>query len=97
MAPAGDMFQRGELFKGLSNVFGIADDNLIAGFDVMSRDHDAAVNKVLRICRQANVKLNKYKYLGEVILQSGMSPDPRKIQALMAILPPKCKKELHHS
>ena len=36
---------------------------LIAGFDHMGRDYDATLNKVLRICRQANLKLNKDKCL----------------------------------
>ena len=55
------MFQRkiDELFLGLPNVFGIADDILIEGFDEMGRAHDATLNKVLRICRWANLKLNK--------------------------------------
>ena len=57
------MFQRkiDELFQGLSNVFGIVYDIIIAGFQDIGRDHDATLNKVLRICRQANSKLNKDK------------------------------------
>ena len=43
-------------------MFGIADNILIAWFDDIGRDHDATVDKVLRICRQANLKLNKDKY-----------------------------------
>ena len=30
----------------------------------------------------------------EVISQSGVSLDPRKVQALMTMSPPKCEKEL---
>ena len=52
-----------ELFQGLPNVFGIADDILIAEFDDLGRDHDAILDKVLRIYRQANQKLNKDKCL----------------------------------
>ena len=43
--------------------FGIADDILIAVFNDISREHDATLSKVLRICRQANLKLNKDKCL----------------------------------
>ena len=84
-------------------MFGIADDILITCFDDMSRDHDAALNKVLRICRQANIKLKKDKCLfrctgipfySEVISPSSLSLDPRKVQALMSMPLPKCKKEL---
>ena len=39
---AGDMFQKkiDELFNGMPNVFGIADDILIAGFDELGKDHN---------------------------------------------------------
>ena len=59
MASAGDIFLRkiDELFQGLPNVFGTADNILIAGFDDMGRDHDVIFNKVLRICRQVNLKV----------------------------------------
>ena len=65
MAPAGDMFQKktGELFHGISNVFGISDDTVIAGFDELGRDHDATLGNVLRIIRLANLKLNRDKSL----------------------------------
>ena len=38
----GDMFQSeiDEIFKGLPNIFGIADDILIEGYDVDGIDHD---------------------------------------------------------
>ena len=47
------MFQKkiDELFSGILNVFGIADENLIAGFDERSKDHDEILEKVLWICR----------------------------------------------
>ena len=58
-----DMLQRkiDEMFHGLPNIFGIADDILIAGFDDPGRDHDERVDKVLEICMKANLKLNKDK------------------------------------
>ena len=52
-----------ELFQGMPNVFVIADDILITGFNGMDRDHNAIPDKVLWICRQAHLKLNKDKYL----------------------------------
>ena len=63
MAPVGDMFQKkiDELFSGMPNVFGIADDILIAGFNELGRDHDAILDKVLSICRQETLKLNEDK------------------------------------
>ena len=52
-----------DLFHGLSNVYSIADDILIARFDNIGRDNDVALAKVLRICRKANLKFNKDKSL----------------------------------
>ena len=48
VAPTGDMFQRktDKLLHGLPNVFAIADDILIAGFDDLCRDNDETVEKV---------------------------------------------------
>ena len=101
VAWAGNSFRKktDELFHGLPNVFGIADDICIVGFDKVGRNHDATLDKVLRICRQVNLKLNRDKFLfwwtdipfsGEVISWSGGSPDSRKVQALMTMPPLKC-------
>ena len=61
MASAGDMFQKkiDNFFSGMPNDFSIADDISIVGFDKQGSDLDAMLGKVLRICRQANLKLNK--------------------------------------
>ena len=55
------MFQQkiDEIFKDLPNVFGIADDILVLGYDSDDKDHDDTLQKVLQICRQVNTK--KYK------------------------------------
>ena len=65
MAPVSDMFQKKivKLFSSMPNEFSIADDILIAGFDKQEKDHNATLDKVLTICRQANMKLNKDKCL----------------------------------
>ena len=69
----------------------------------MCRHHDSTCDKVLRICRQANLKLINYNclfqctsisFFGEVMLLSGVSLDPREVQTLTAMPPPKCKNEL---
>ena len=41
------MFQKKieEFFRDITNVFGIADDILILGFDAGGRDHDARLTK----------------------------------------------------
>ena len=62
-APAGDMFQWkiDEIFKDVLNVFGIAGDILVAGYEAHGKDHDETVQRGLQRCRQINLKLNKDK------------------------------------
>ena len=83
-------------------VFNIVDDILIAGFYELGRDHNAIQHGVLRICRQENLKLIKGNCLfrcpnipifGEVISQQDVSPDARKVQALMDMPLPKSKRD----
>ena len=47
--PVGDMFQCkiDEIFSNMPNVFGIADDTLVIGYNEDGMDHDTAVHKVL--------------------------------------------------
>ena len=104
-ALAGDMFQHkiDKIFNDMPNVFGIADDISVIGYDKDGADHDEAVYKVLKQCQDVNLKLNKEKYhfrctlipfFGEVISRQGVIPDPQKVKALMEMLAPKNKKEL---
>ena len=95
-----------KLLNGQPNVFGIADDILIAGFDNVGRDHDETVDKVLEICRKADLKLNKDKchsrctsilFFGEGISQDGSGPDPIKLKALMDMPPLNVRKSSNNS
>ena len=65
-APAGNMFQRkiDDIFNDMPNVFGIADDILVIGYDKDGADHDEAVYNVLRRCQDVNLKLKKNVILG---------------------------------
>ena len=51
-APEGDMFKRkiDEIFKDMPNVFGIADDILVVGYEDKFRDHADTVHNVLQRC-----------------------------------------------
>ena len=62
-APVGDMFQRkmDEIFKDLPNVFGIAGDILVKGYNADGKDHDDTLQTVQQRCRQVNLNLNKDK------------------------------------
>ena len=104
-AKAGNMFQKNteDLLSGKPNVFGIADDFLIAGFDKEGKDHDDIWDNVLQVYRQANLKLNKDKHIFrcisiplfcDVMPWQGVSLMIRKGKALTEMLLPKSQKEL---
>ena len=71
----------------MPNIFSIADDILIEGFNELGRDHDATLDKVFMISREANLKLifrcNSIPFFGEVISQQHVGLDHRKVQALL--------------
>ena len=86
----------------MPNVFGIADDILIIGYDKDRVDHDEAVYRVLRQCQEVNLKLNKDRYhfrctsilfFGKVVSREGIQPDPQKVKTLTDMLVPKNKRE----
>ena len=104
-ALAGDMFQHkiDKIFNDMANVFGIAHDILVIGYDKDGADHDEAVYDELRQCQDVNLKLNKEKchfrctsipFFGKVVLRDGVHPDPQKVKALTKMPAPKNKKEL---
>ena len=90
VAPMEDMFQRkiNEIFKGLPNVFCIADDILIVGYDHNGRDHDRTLKQVVQFCCQENLKFNSInaisgapRFFWEMISRE-VQPDPKKPQTL---------------
>ena len=101
----GNMFQHNidETFNDIPNVFGIADNILVIGYDKDGTDHDKTVNRVLKHCQDVNLKLNKEKchfrcmaipFFSEVVSTDGIQPDPRKISTLTEMPTYKNKKEL---
>ena len=104
-ALAGDMFQCkiDEIVNDMPNVFGIADDILVIGYDKDGADHDEAVYKVLKQCQDTYLKCNREKchfrcmstpFFGEVVSRHGVQSDPQKVRALTENLAPKNQKEL---
>ena len=55
------MFQRKKtkIFKELPNIFGIADDILVVGYDADGKDDDEILWMVFQIYRQVNLKSKK--------------------------------------
>ena len=87
----------------MPNVFGIADNILVIGYNKDGTDHDEVVYKVLKWCQDVNLKLNKEKFhfrctsipfFGDIVSRQGVQPDPQKVRALTEMLVPKNKKEL---
>ena len=88
---AQDIFQSklDAIFIGMEGVTGIADDMIIAGKDEM--EHDRNFLAFMEKCMKNNLTLNSEKihfkqtqvsFYGHIWSENGISPDPKKIQAL---------------
>ena len=88
---AQDIFQSklDAIFIGMNGVTGIADDMIVAGKDEM--EHDRNFQAFMEKCMENNLTLNVEKiqfkqkqvsFYGHVWSENGISPDPKKIQAL---------------
>ena len=88
---AQDIFQSklDAIFIGMEGVTGIADDMIIAGKDEM--EHDRNFLAFMEKCMENNLTLNSEKiqfkqsrvsFYGHIWSKHGISPDPKKIQAL---------------
>ena len=100
---ASEVFHRDakELFKDIEGVDTFIDDILIWGSN--EEEHDRRLEQVLKKCQEVNLKLNKdkckikmkkLKYLGHTLTSDGLRPDESKIQAILEMQTPKCKKDL---
>eukprot|EP00057_Strongylocentrotus_purpuratus_P027755 XP_011682229.1 PREDICTED: uncharacterized protein K02A2.6-like [Strongylocentrotus purpuratus] len=97
IASAPEEFQRrlDEALEGLQGVSTIADDILVYGegetVTEAEIDHDTKLRAVMQRCREKNLKLNKQKlkfkmkevsFMGHLITEEGLKPDPAKIKAV---------------
>lgn len=86
---------------GLRGIYAIADDILIVGegdTDAEAEiDHDRKLETLLKVCRTKQICLNRDKlrlkmrnvtYMGHQLTDTGLKPDPQKIQAILAIEKP---------
>ena len=94
---APEIFQRKmlETLEGLEGVEVFMDDILVYGTSM--EQHDARLERVLQRVESAGLKLNKEKcslrqsqlrFLGHLIDQSGVRPDPDKVEAISKLPPP---------
>ncbi|XP_013408762.1 uncharacterized protein K02A2.6-like [Lingula anatina] len=79
-----------EAFGDIPGVHVIADDMIIAGSS--EAEHDSIVHKVMQRAREQNVKFNKDKiqfkvksvnYMGHIVSEEGLKPDPAKVDAII--------------
>ena len=87
---ASDVFQKklDEIFHNVPGVTGIADDMVIYGKSI--EEHDKHFLSFLSIVRKNNLRLNASKlqfqlevsFFGHRLSAKGISPDPKKIQAI---------------
>ena len=88
---AQDVFQRklNSIFLDIPGVTGIADDMIIYGRD--DQEHDGNLLNFLEVCRKNNLTLNaekmqfrlpKVSFFGHTWSDKGLSPDPKKIEAV---------------
>ena len=103
ISSAPEVFQRhmNEILSGLPGVLCHVDDILV--FGATPSEHDDRLRAVLERIKGAGITLNAEKFqfsqtritfLGHVIDHHGISPDPRKTAAILAMKPPSSVTEL---
>ena len=97
IACAPEVFQRvmNDLLAGIPGVHVYIDDILVSGSDM--DEHDNRLRQVVERLDKAKLKLNwskcqlrqdKVKYLGHILDECGVHPDPNKVKAIMEMPDP---------
>ena len=90
-----------ETFADIEGVHIVADDIIIAACDELQ--HDARMMQVMQRAREKNVRFNRNKiqykvnsvnYMGNVVTENGLTPDPAKISAIMNMPKPNDRQSL---
>ena len=93
-----------ETFKDIEGVEIVVDDLRIWG--ETEEQHDSRLERVLQRAKHCNLKLNKGKsqikckgisYVGHIIGEEGLKPDPKKIEAVVNMEAPKTRKNCRDS
>ena len=93
--------------EGLEGIICITDDILVYGegnnYQEAQKDHDRRFIALMERCHQKNIKLNaaklqfklrELKFMGTIISDRGMKPDPDKVGAITQMPPPENKPAL---
>jgi hypothetical protein len=105
-ASSADIFQAEmmDLMEALEYVRAYIDNLLIITRGTLE-DHLDKLREVLRRLHNAGLKVNAAKsffctheieYLGYILTREGIKPQPKKVQAILAVNPPNNVKELRH-
>ena len=101
--PAPEIFQRRRdaAIQNLPEVYTVADDISVIGKgatqQVARNDHDSKIIQLLNRCREKGLKLNQEKckvamphvaYMGHILTNNGLKPDPAKVTAIQKIQTP---------
>ena len=91
----------------LEGIICIADDILVYGegndYEEAEKDHDRRFIALMERCHKLNIKLNaarlrfklkEFKFMGTIISDQGMKPDPDKVAAITQMQPPENKAAL---
>jgi hypothetical protein len=106
MKTSPDIFQRimYELLRDIHNIKVYLDDILITSNGTFE-EHAAIMEQVLDSLQKANFRANlrkcyfgesKIDYLGYEITRDGIQPIPKKVEAILKLIPPKTKRQLRH-
>lgn len=104
-----EIFQK-QLHRALWDVEGVvcvADDIVVIGCGLTNEDamasHDSRMRALLKRCEELNIKLNpekiqlrqkSIKFLGHIVTDQGLLPDPMKIHSVAEMKEPQNEKEL---
>lgn len=93
--------------EGLEGIRCIANDILVYGegndYEEAQKDHDRRFIALMERCHKLNIKLNaaklqfkfkELKFIGTIISDQGMKPDPNKVAAITQMQPPENKAAL---
>lgn len=103
ISSAPEVFQKRaqQTFGDIEGVNIVFDDIIIAASSMA--DHDKTLRQLLERARTANVRFNRAKlqllvqkvsYLGHLVSQEGISPDPEKVRAITNFPPPGSREDL---
>ena len=89
------------VFESIDGVDTMMDDIIVWGST--KEEHDNRLRQVLEKARSVNLKMNRNKcqfgvseltYLGDVVSDAGIKPDPKKSDAIKNMQRPSCKQEV---